>query len=128
MSGIFNTWKITISSSTWAYRNAFQDRAVARDLLVDINAVRIFLNDFNALNDIEQRAIAGIAYALLNLARGHLIFPYLEPFGTKQVGASELHDDSRALAIYSATNTTVRSEASRFFMRIQYQNEKTGSP
>lgn len=44
------------------YRGSFPDEP-ARPDLVDINSVRVFLNDFNDRNDIEQRAGRGIAYA-----------------------------------------------------------------
>ncbi len=47
------------------YRDAFPDEPAARDL-VDINTLRVFVNDFNDINDIEQRAIPGAAFAFWN--------------------------------------------------------------
>ena len=54
----------------------FPDQPVSANL-VDINSVRVFLNDFNEMNDIEQRAVQGIAYAFWN------------PDGTPNEGLSE---------------------------------------
>jgi len=47
------------------YREAYPDQPDGRDL-VDLNSVRVFLNDFNDINDIEQRAGPGVAFAIWN--------------------------------------------------------------
>ncbi len=47
------------------YRNAFPDDP-APATLIDINTVRVFINDFNDINDIEQRAIPGVGFAFWN--------------------------------------------------------------
>lgn len=47
------------------YRDAYPNSPAGQDL-VDINSVRVFLNDFNDINDIEQRAGAGVAFAIWN--------------------------------------------------------------
>ncbi len=44
------------------YRQSFPDEPTRADL-VDISSVRVFLNDFNDRNDIEQRAGRGVAFA-----------------------------------------------------------------
>jgi len=47
------------------HRDAYPNQPASSDL-VDINSVRVFLNDFNDINDIEQRASAGVAFAIWN--------------------------------------------------------------
>ena len=44
------------------YRQSFPDEPTRPDL-VDIGSVRVFLNDFNDRNDIEERAGRGVAFA-----------------------------------------------------------------
>lgn len=51
----------------------------------------------------------------VNPADGHLVFPYLEPFGRH--GPPLLAETDRVPAIYSTTNTLARSEAGRFQIR-----------
>jgi hypothetical protein len=45
------------------YRRAFPDQPANLDL-VDINSVKVFVNDYNDLNDIEQRAFPAVAYTV----------------------------------------------------------------
>lgn len=47
------------------HRNAFPDDPPSRDQL-DVNSVDLYINDFNEINDIEDRAVPGIAYAFWN--------------------------------------------------------------
>ncbi|MDA0745153.1 MAG: cell surface protein SprA, partial [bacterium] len=44
------------------YRTAFPNQPAGSDL-VDVNSMRVFINDFNDINDIEQRAGPGAAFA-----------------------------------------------------------------
>lgn len=45
------------------HRRAFPDDPTQRDL-IDINSVDVYINDFNDLNDIEDRAFPGLALAI----------------------------------------------------------------
>ena len=48
-----------------SHRNAFPNDPAERDQ-IDLSSVDVYINDFNELNDIEDRAVSGIAYALWN--------------------------------------------------------------
>jgi hypothetical protein len=48
-----------------AHRNAFPNDPAVPDQ-IDITSVDVYINDFNELNDIEDRAFPGIAYAVWN--------------------------------------------------------------
>jgi len=61
----------------------------------------------------------------VNLLAGHLIFPSLEPFGSRGLGAEALNDASRVPEIYNTTNSKARSDASRFFLRIRSRGQAT---
>ncbi len=47
------------------HRNAFPNPPADRDL-IDLSSVDVYVNDFNEINDIEDRAFPGIAYAFWN--------------------------------------------------------------
>jgi len=55
----------------------------------------------------------------LLLQRGHLVFPFLEPFGESGFGAPDLDDDKRVARIYSETNQANRAEASLYTIRVR---------
>ena len=59
----------------------------------------------------------------LLLARGHLVFPFLEPFGEEGLGAPDL--EVRVPAIYTETNSTNRSEAGRYVIRVRSSSRAT---
>ena len=59
----------------------------------------------------------------LLLARGHLVFPFLEPFGEAGVGAPDL--EVRVPAIYTETNSTNRGEAGRYVIRVRSSSRAT---
>ena len=59
----------------------------------------------------------------LNLFRGHLVFPFLEPFGAQGLGAPDL--DTRVEGIYTETNRANRTEASKYFMRVRSTSQST---
>lgn len=61
----------------------------------------------------------------LNLLTGHLVFPDLEPFGERGVGAETLADDARVPEIYNTTNNTTRAQKGQYFLRIRSQNRAT---
>lgn len=48
-----------------AHRNAFPNNPAIADQ-IDPNSVEVYINDFNEVNDIEDRAVPGIAYAFWN--------------------------------------------------------------
>ena len=59
----------------------------------------------------------------LNLARGHLVFPFLEPFGEEGLGAPDL--EVRVPGIYNETNTSNRQEAGRYELRVSSTSKST---
>ena len=59
----------------------------------------------------------------LNLARGHLVFPFLEPFGEDGLGAPDL--EVRVPGIYNETNTSNRQEAGRYELRVSSTSKST---
>ena len=61
----------------------------------------------------------------LNLLTGHLVFPDLEPFGERGVGAEALSDDARVPEIYNTTNNTTRAQKGQYFLRIRSKNRST---
>lgn len=48
-----------------SHRRAFPNDPAAADQ-IDLNSVDVYVNDFNEINDIEDRAVPGIAYAFWN--------------------------------------------------------------
>lgn len=61
----------------------------------------------------------------LQLQRGHLIFPFLEPFGEAGFGAPDLDEDKRVPRIYSETNQANRAEASLYTIRVRSASGST---
>ncbi len=59
----------------------------------------------------------------LSLARGHLVFPFLEPFGEEGLGAPDL--EVRVPGIYNETNTSNRQEAGRYELRVSSTSKST---
>ena len=59
----------------------------------------------------------------LSLARGHLVFPFLEPFGEEGLGAPDL--EVRVPGIYNETNTANRQEAGRYELRVSSTSKST---
>ncbi|MCE2432608.1 MAG: hypothetical protein J4F29_06730 [Candidatus Latescibacteria bacterium] len=59
----------------------------------------------------------------LSLARGHLVFPFLEPFGEEGLGAPDL--EVRVPGIYNETNTANRTEAGRYVLRVRSTSQST---
>ncbi len=61
----------------------------------------------------------------LLLQRGHLVFPFLEPFGESGLGAPDLTEDKRVPKIYSETNQANRAEASLYTIRVRSASGST---
>lgn len=61
----------------------------------------------------------------LLLQRGHLVFPYLEPFGESGLGAPDLDDNKRVPRIYTETNTNSKAEASLYTIRVRSASGST---
>ena len=61
----------------------------------------------------------------LLLQRGHLVFPFLEPFGESGLGAPDLDEDKRVPDIYTQTNPANRAEASRYAIRVRSASGST---
>ncbi len=59
----------------------------------------------------------------LNLARGHLVFPFLEPFGEQGLGAPDL--EVRVPGIYNETNSANRTEAGRYIIQVRSTSRST---
>ena len=59
----------------------------------------------------------------LNLARGHLVFPFIEPFGEEGLGAPGL--EVRVPGIYNETNATNRQDAGRYVIRVRSTSRST---
>ena len=73
----------------------------------------------------DQLIDIGSGYEIpgLHLARGHLVFPFLEPFGEEGLGAPDL--EVRVPGIYNETNTTNRQEAGRYELRVRSTSKST---
>jgi len=73
----------------------------------------------------DQLIDIGTGYEIpgLHLARGHLVFPFLEPFGEEGLGAPDL--EVRVPGIYNETNTSNRQEAGRYELRVSSTSKST---
>ena len=73
----------------------------------------------------DQLIDIGSGYEIpgLHLARGHLVFPFLEPFGEEGLGAPDL--EVRVPGIYNETNTSNRQEAGRYELRVTSTSKST---
>ena len=60
---------------------------------------------------------------IVDLVRGELIFPFLEPFGDRGVGSPDL--ENRVPEIYDEVNPTTRSEKSQYSLEVQSQSRQT---
>lgn len=60
---------------------------------------------------------------IVDLLRGELIFPYLEPFGAQGAGAPELKN--RVPEIYNEANPTTQRERSQYSIEIKSQSRQT---
>ncbi|OGG53979.1 MAG: cell surface protein SprA [Candidatus Handelsmanbacteria bacterium RIFCSPLOWO2_12_FULL_64_10] len=60
---------------------------------------------------------------IVDLLRGELIFPYLEPFGAQGVGAPDLKNP--APEIYNEANATTQRERSQYSIEIKSQSRQT---
>ncbi|MBI2951987.1 cell surface protein SprA, partial [bacterium] len=60
---------------------------------------------------------------IVDLVRGELIFPYLEPFGAQGVGAPDLKN--RVSEIYNEANATTQRERSQYSIEIKSQSRQT---
>ena len=59
----------------------------------------------------------------LILSRGHLVFPFLEPFGEQGLGAPDL--EVRVPDIYTETNSANRTEAGRYVITVRSTSRAT---
>ena len=59
----------------------------------------------------------------LSLPRGHLVFPFLEPFGEEGLGAPDL--EVRVPGIYNETNVSNRQDAGRYVIRVRSTSQST---
>ena len=60
---------------------------------------------------------------IVDLVRGELIFPYLEPFGAQDVGATGLKN--RVPEIYNEANEVTQRERSQYSIEIKSQSRQT---